>query len=86
MDEPAFRCDLLDEIEIVAVCRQDRNPDPDGATVDERVVADYNTLSGFLGSSGSASNYQWASWYRIDLGVLSAGTRSECGHRSFDPA
>ena len=37
-------------------------------------VANFSTLAGFLGSSGSASNYQWGSTYQIDLGVLAAGT------------
>jgi len=43
-------------------------------------IADYSTLGSFLGSSGSASNYQWASWYRIDLGVLAAGTQLSILH------
>jgi hypothetical protein len=34
----------------------------------------YGTLAGFLAGSGSASNFAYGSFYRIDLGVLDAGT------------
>jgi hypothetical protein len=34
----------------------------------------YGTLAGFLAGSGSASDFDYASLYRIDLGVLAAGT------------
>lgn len=37
-------------------------------------VADYGTLAGFLASSASASGYNWGSLYRINLGVLNAGS------------
>jgi hypothetical protein len=37
-------------------------------------VADFSTLSSFLGSSASGGFYAWASWYSIDLGTLAAGT------------
>jgi len=37
-------------------------------------VANFSSLATYLTSSGSASNFQYASWYEIDLGVLSAGT------------
>jgi hypothetical protein len=36
--------------------------------------ADFTTLPLFLGSSGSASNYQYGSYIKIDLGTLAAGT------------
>lgn len=36
--------------------------------------ADYSSVGSFLTSSGSASGYQYASFYKIDLGVLAAGT------------
>ncbi len=36
--------------------------------------ANFNGLANFLASSGSASNYQYGSFYIIDLGVLAAGT------------
>jgi PEP-CTERM motif len=37
-------------------------------------MANYATLAGFLASSGSASNFQYGSFYTFDLGVLSPGT------------
>jgi hypothetical protein len=43
-------------------------------------VANYTTLGGFLGSSGSASNFQYGSLYRIDLGILSKGTILDVTH------
>lgn len=43
-------------------------------------VANFSSLAGFLGSSGSASNYQWGSTYQIDLGVLAAGTILDVTH------
>jgi hypothetical protein len=36
--------------------------------------AHFSTLTNFLNSSGSASNYQYASLYTIDLGIIAAGT------------
>lgn len=37
-------------------------------------VADFSSLSTFLKSSGSASDYKWGSYYTFDLGTLAAGT------------
>jgi hypothetical protein len=37
-------------------------------------IANYSTLTSFLASSGSASNYQYGSLYSFDLGVLPADT------------
>ncbi|GAA3756508.1 PEP-CTERM sorting domain-containing protein [Terriglobus aquaticus] len=37
-------------------------------------IANYSTLSSFLSSSGSASSYQYGSFYTFDLGTLLAGT------------
>ncbi|WP_431302054.1 PEP-CTERM sorting domain-containing protein [Sediminicoccus sp. BL-A-41-H5] len=42
--------------------------------------ANFSTLASFLGSSGSAANYQYGSLYTIGLGVLSAGTRLTITH------
>lgn len=36
--------------------------------------ADYTSVASFLASSGSASGFQYGSYYTFDLGVLSAGT------------
>ena len=36
--------------------------------------ADFSSLMSFLGSSGSAANYQYGSFITIDLGSLAAGT------------
>lgn len=36
--------------------------------------ANFSTLSSFLASSGSASNFRYGSYITIDLGVLAAGT------------
>ncbi|SHI84011.1 VPLPA-CTERM protein sorting domain-containing protein [Roseomonas rosea] len=36
--------------------------------------ADFTSLASFLASSGSAANYQYGSFYAIDMGNLSAGT------------
>ena len=37
-------------------------------------VADYSSVTSFLGSSGSASNFAYGSFYTFDLGDLAAGT------------
>ncbi len=37
-------------------------------------IANFSTLTTFLASSGSASNYRYGSLYSFDLGVLSANT------------
>jgi len=37
-------------------------------------IANYDNLSDFLASSGSAANYAYGSYYTIDLGTLAAGT------------
>lgn len=37
-------------------------------------IANYDTLSDFLGSSGSGAGYAYGSYYTIDLGTLAAGT------------
>ena len=37
-------------------------------------IADYTSLSSFLGSSGSASGYTYGSYYTFDLGTLAGGT------------
>jgi hypothetical protein len=42
--------------------------------------ANFNTLADFLASSGSAGNYQYGSFYTIDLGVLAAGTSLTITH------
>jgi hypothetical protein len=42
--------------------------------------ANYSTLGGFLAASGSASNFQYASLYTIDLGILAAGTILDITH------
>jgi hypothetical protein len=42
--------------------------------------ANFTTLANFLGSSGSAANYQYGSLYTIGLGVLAAGTLLEITH------
>jgi hypothetical protein len=42
--------------------------------------ANYNTLEGFLASSASASNFAYGSLYRINLGILSAGTVLTIAH------
>ncbi len=44
------------------------------------MVADYSTLDGFLASSGSASNFQYGSFYTIHLGELAAGTILDVTH------
>jgi hypothetical protein len=36
--------------------------------------ANFSTEAGYLAASGSASGYQWGSFYTIDLGTLAAGT------------
>jgi hypothetical protein len=43
-------------------------------------VADFTSLSSFLTSSGSASNYQYGSLYTINLGQLAAGTILDITH------
>jgi hypothetical protein len=43
-------------------------------TYNSSTVADYSSLASYLGSSGSASGFAYGSYYKIDLGVLSAGT------------
>jgi hypothetical protein len=43
-------------------------------------IANYATLGGFLGSSGSASSFQYASLYTINLGVLAKGTILDITH------
>jgi len=43
-------------------------------------AANYNTLAGFLGSSASASDYQYGSWYRVNLGHLLAGSILKIEH------
>ncbi len=43
-------------------------------------VADFNSRNGFLGSSGSASGFQYGSYYAIDLGILAAGTVLDITH------
>ncbi len=45
-----------------------------GGVLNQPANADFRTLSSFLASSGSASNYQYGTLYTIDLGVLAAGT------------
>jgi hypothetical protein len=42
--------------------------------------ANFTTLQNFLSSSGSASNFQYGSFYTIDLGQLSAGTTLTITH------
>jgi len=42
--------------------------------------ANFATLASFLGSSGSASGYQYGSLYTIGLGTLAAGTRLTITH------
>ena len=42
--------------------------------------ANFATLTNFLASSGSASEYQYGSLYTIGLGVLAAGTRLTISH------
>ena len=42
--------------------------------------ADFTTLTTFLASSGSASNYQYGSFITIDLGILAAGTNLTITH------
>jgi hypothetical protein len=37
-------------------------------------VANFGSLGTYLASSGSASGFQYGSWYAIDLGVLAKGT------------
>jgi len=37
-------------------------------------VADFTTPGAFLSSSGSASGFQYGSYYAIDFGELAAGT------------
>ena len=44
-------------------------PNPGGT-----VVANYSTLASFLTSSGSASNFDYGSYFTFDLGALPAGT------------
>jgi hypothetical protein len=39
-----------------------------------QTIADFGSVSSFLNSSGSASNFDYGSYYTFDLGVLSAGT------------
>jgi hypothetical protein len=39
-----------------------------------QTIADFSTLPLFLASSGSASSFDYGSYYTIDLGVLGAGT------------
>jgi hypothetical protein len=43
-------------------------------TFNSQAIANYTTLSKFLASSGSASSFDYGSYYTFDLGVLSAGT------------
>ena len=43
-------------------------------------IADFSTVTSFLASSGSASGYQYGSWYSFDLGVLAAGTTLTITH------
>jgi hypothetical protein len=43
-------------------------------------VADFSTVDTFLSSSGSASGFQYGSWYRFDLGSLAAGTTLTITH------
>jgi hypothetical protein len=43
-------------------------------------IADFSTVTSFLSSSGSASGYQYGSWYSFDLGVLAAGTTLTITH------
>ena len=42
--------------------------------------ADFSTLATFLASSGSAANFQYGSFYTIDLGTLAAGTILKITH------
>ena len=47
-----------------------------GTVFEDLIVqeANFNTLTGFLNSSGSASNFAYGSYYTFDLGTLVAGT------------
>jgi len=42
--------------------------------------ANFNTLANFLGSSGSAGNFQYGTLYTVDLGTLAAGTMLTITH------
>jgi hypothetical protein len=43
-------------------------------TYNSQVVANFNNLTAFMASSGSAAPFAYASFYAIDLGTLAAGT------------
>ena len=49
-------------------------------TVGGGLIADFTSEPNFLDSSGSASGYQYGSWYSFDLGVLAAGTTLTITH------
>ena len=43
-------------------------------------IADFGSLTGFLGSSGSAANYQYDALFKIDLGNMSPLTALQIAH------
>ena len=43
-------------------------------------IADFSSLTGFLGSSGSAANYQYDALFKIDLGNMSPLTALQIAH------